>query len=167
MDFNKFFQSKTFAAAVFVLAIVILLLLAFKAGMIVGTKKADFSCHWSDNYHRNFGGPKEGFFRGLGDRDFMEANGIVGQIIKIEGGNLVIKGKNNVEKIILVNAESVINRLRGTITLADLKIDDVIVTIGEPNEFGQITAKLIRVLPPTPQIQAPFGNFSVPPPHVF
>ena len=128
----------------------IILLLVFKAGMIVGIKKAEFSFRWSDNYHKNFGGPRQGFFRGFRDRDFIEANGTFGQIIKIDGSMLVIKGKNDVEKVILVNDKTTITRFRETIKLSDLKINDDIVIIGDPNTSGQIEAKLIRVMPSSP-----------------
>ncbi|MCX6743002.1 MAG: hypothetical protein NT116_02080, partial [Candidatus Parcubacteria bacterium] len=97
MDLNKIFQSKIFQVIVIGIAVLIVILLVFKAGMMVGIKKADFSCRWSDNYHRNFGGPKGGFWGGFGDRDFMDANGTFGQIIKIEGNLLTIKGNQNTE----------------------------------------------------------------------
>jgi len=150
MDFNKFFQSKVFKGILLGVAGLIILLLIFKAGMIVGIKKADFSCRWSDNYHRNFGGPKGGFWGGLGDREFMDANGTFGQIIKIDSSTLVIKGRNDVEKVVVVNDKTEIKSLKETIKITDLKVDDNIVVIGEPNESGQISAKLIRLLPAPP-----------------
>lgn len=150
MDIDKIFQSKSFKGVVFGVAIFIIILIIFKAGMIVGIRKADFSCRWSDNYHRNFGGPREGFLKGFGDRDFIEASGTFGQIIKIDGETLVVKGRDDVEKIILINDATTIKSLQDTINLSNLKIDDYIVTIGEPNNSGQIEAKLIRLLPPPP-----------------
>lgn len=147
MDLNKIFQSNTFRGAILGIGAVIILLLVFKTGMIIGTKKADFSCRWSDNYHRNFGGPRGGFMPGLGDRDFIESNGTFGQIIKIDGTNLVIKGRNDVEKVVIVDNNTVINRFNDTVKLTELKIDDDIVVIGEPNQQGQIVAKLIRIMP--------------------
>lgn len=147
MDLNKFFKAKFFAGAIFGIAAFIILALVFKVGMAVGTRKADFSHRWSDNYHRNFGGPRGGFLKGFDDKNFLEANGTVGQIIKINDSTLIVKGKNDVEKVILVNAKTVINRFRETVKLTDLKVDEYAVVIGEPNEEGQVEAKLIRVLP--------------------
>ncbi len=154
MDINKFFQSKMFSGFIFGLVAFIILLLIFKAGLIVGIKKADFSCRWSDNYQHNFGGP------GFGDRDFIEANGTFGQIIKLEANNLVVKGRNDVEKIIIIDENTVIKNLRQTLKPADLKIDDNLVIIGEPNELGQIKAKLIRLMPPRPTV-GPGGRVNV------
>jgi len=127
-----------------------IILLVFKTGMMVGFQKANFSCHWSDSYHRNFGGPRGGFPGGLGDRDFLEANGTVGQIIKIASSTLVIKGRGNIEKVVLIKADTVINQRKETITIDNLKVDDSVVVIGEPNNDGQIEAKLIRVMPKPP-----------------
>lgn len=157
MDINKFFQSKAFKGVICGIAAFLILLFVLKVGMVIGTKKADFSCRWSDNYHRNFGGPKGGFLGGFGDNDFMDANGTFGQIIKIDGSTFVIKSRDNVEKIIQIKDNTVINRLKETVKPADLKNDDYVVVIGEPNDAGQIEARLIRVLPPPP----PSG--SVPP----
>ncbi|MDD5750398.1 MAG: hypothetical protein PHU56_01975 [Candidatus Pacebacteria bacterium] len=150
MDIDKFFQSKTFKMILLVIAGLVVFLLVFKAGMMVGFEKANFSCRWSDNYHRNFGGPREGFPGGIGDRDFMEANGVVGQVIKVASSTLVIKGRGDVEKIVLIKDDTIINKFKDTITLDGLQADDMVVVIGEPNDDGQIEAKLIRVMPAPP-----------------
>ncbi len=150
MNFNKFFKSKTFKIILGTIGIVILILLIFQAGMFVGFKKAGFSYKWGENYHRNFAGPRGGFFQEMRGRDFIDAHGVFGQIIKIDGSTLVIKGRNNVEKIIVLKDDTVIRRLQDTLKPSDLKVDDLIVVIGSPNDAGQIEAKLIRVLPPPP-----------------
>ena len=45
-------------------AIFVVIVLIFGAGMFVGGMKARFSYRWAENYHENFGGPRGGF---LGD----------------------------------------------------------------------------------------------------
>jgi len=150
MNIDKFLQSKTFKITLLAIGGLIIFLFIFKAGMMVGFQKANFSCHWSESYHRNFGGPRGGFPGGFSDRDFMEANGTVGQIIKIASSTLVIKGRGDVEKVILVKDDTVINKFKETITINNLKVDDMVVVIGEPNNDGQIEAKLIRVMPKPP-----------------
>ncbi len=149
MDFNKFFQSKSFKVALIALGALIVLLLVFKVGVFVGYKKANFSYRWGENYHRNFGGPQGGFFgdfrRGFGDRDYINANGTFGSIIKIDNSTLVIKGKSDVEKTVLISEKTMISSRRESLNISDLKVDDRAVVIGSPNEQGQIEAKLIRV----------------------
>lgn len=150
MGINKFFQSKAFGGLIFGIAAFAILLLVFKVGTIVGVRKADFSCRWSDNYQRNFGGPRGRMPAGFGDRDFIGASGTDGQIIKVDASTIIIKSRENIEKIVLIDDKTVIQRLRETIKPADLKVDENVVVIGEPNNSGQIEAKFIRVLPDMP-----------------
>lgn len=150
MDPNKIFQSKAFKIILWALGVFILVAVSFGAGMFVGFKKAGFSYKWGENYHRNFGGPKGGFAGDFMGRDLMNANGVVGQIIKIDGQTLVIKGQDNVEKIILLKADSVLREFMNTISQGDLKAGDFVVVIGEPNDQGQIEAKFIRIMPAPP-----------------
>ncbi|MBU6414658.1 hypothetical protein KGQ34_00205 [Patescibacteria group bacterium] len=150
MEFNTLFQSKKIKIALVVLGALIALLAAFKAGEFVGYRKARFSYQWEENYHRNFAGPGKGFFgnflRGFGDRDFINSHGTFGAIIKIDGNTVIVKGKDEAEKIILVSASTTtIESRRETLQASDLKVDDQVVVIGSPNEQGQIEAKLIRV----------------------
>jgi len=148
MDIDKLFQSKIFKKVVLAIIILVIILFVFKAGMIVGERKAEFSNRWGDNYHRNFGGPRSGFLNGFGDKDFINANGTFGQVIKIDGQTIVIKGQSDAEKIVLIKDNTVIKRFRDTMKLTDIKTGDYAVVIGEPNDTGQIEANLIRLLPP-------------------
>lgn len=154
MELNNFFQSKTFKIIIWIIAGLIIILFVFKLGLTVGLNKARFSYKWGENYHRNFAGPRQGFFRDFGRdfvaKDFIEAHGVFGQIIKIDGSTLIIRGRDDVEKIVVVTDNTIINRFREKIKLTDLKLNDRIVVIGEPNDAGQIEARLIRVLPPPP-----------------
>ncbi|MFA5050878.1 MAG: hypothetical protein WC499_02060 [Patescibacteria group bacterium] len=157
MDCNKFFQSKSFQIITWSIAAIILFLLIFNLGMIVGFRKANFSYKWGENYHQNFAGPQGGFFRDFGGRDFIEPHGVFGQIIKIEDSTIIIKSPDNVEKTVIIKDDTVIERFRETIKLTDLKIDDQIVVIGEPNTSGQIEAKFIRIMP-GPRTEMPMGK---------
>lgn len=178
MEIKKFFQSKSVLIITLIIVGLIVLLLVFKAGTLIGYRKAGFSFGWSDNYHRNFAGPRAGFLKDFNDRDFIEPNGTFGQIIKISTSTpaqslpsqdnagqaisgqlatLVVKGSSDAEKVIIITDKTIINRFRESIKPADLKLDDFIVVIGEPNNAGQIEAKLIRILPPPPSAEMPFG----------
>jgi hypothetical protein len=151
IDLNKIFESKKFRVALMIIGGLVVLLVVFQAGMTVGFRKAGFSYRWAENYHQNFAGPREGFFgnfmRDMMSKDFINGHGVFGQIIKIDGSTLAIKGADNAEKTILLKDDTAIERFRETIKPADLKAGDQIVIIGEPNDSGQIEAKLIRVMP--------------------
>jgi len=150
MNTNNILESKLFKAIVLSIATVIILVFVFGLGVFIGTKKAEFSFRWAEQYHRNFGGPKGGFFNDIAGRQFTDANGVFGEIIKIDDKTLTIKGKDNVEKIVLVGDEATIVFQKKNIKLSELKVGDGVVIIGEPDDSGRIQAKLIRVLPLPP-----------------
>jgi len=152
MKIDNFLQSKLLKGVIIGVGIFAVLTLVFSLGVFVGLEKAEYSFRWADQYHRNFGGPQGGF---LGDfmganRDFANANGSFGQIINIDAPSkiLTVKDVSNVENNILVGDKTIIIYQRKNIKISDLKVDENVVIIGEPDNYGQIQAKLIRVMPP-------------------
>ncbi len=141
----KYLQSKKFKIIMIAIFVFIVLLLAFKAGEFVGFKKAGFSYQWGENYQRNFGGPRGGMFNDFMGRDFMNAHGNAGSIIKIDGNVLIIKGQNNFEQTVVISDQTMISRQQDVLKFSDLKVDDRVTIIGSQNRDGQIEAKLIRV----------------------
>ncbi len=123
------------------------IVLAFSVGVFVGQERAGFSFRWAENYHRNFGGPAKGIFGNFPSRDFINGHGIFGQVMKIDGNNLIIKGQDNMETTVIVSDKTTIVNNSGAIKLSNLKASNSVVVIGSPNEQGQIEAKFIRVLP--------------------
>jgi len=145
---KKFFQNRDVLKWIIIgLAGFVVLVLVFGAGVKVGTHKARYSYRWAENYHKNFAGPPGGFlgdWRGFPAGDFISGHGSFGEIIEMKDNGFVIKGRENVEKVIVVNQETTITKGRETIK-DGLKVGDRVVIIGSPNEEGQIEAKLIRV----------------------
>ncbi|MCX6760865.1 MAG: hypothetical protein NTZ84_02070 [Candidatus Nealsonbacteria bacterium] len=156
---EKFLRSDYLKWAIMGLIITVIIFLIFGAGIWVGEKRAGFSFRWAEQYHRNFAGPQEGFlgdWKGFPQGEFIEAYGAFGQIIKINASTspdqtLVVKGKDDVEKIVLIKEDTIIKNLRETVKMNNLKVDDYIIVIGEPNEAGQTEAKFIRIVPPPPK----------------
>ncbi|MDO8676842.1 MAG: hypothetical protein Q7K16_04350 [Candidatus Azambacteria bacterium] len=173
MNLKNLVQSKNYKIVAISLAAMAVMFLTFVVGMHVGFRKAMFSYQWGENYHKNFTGPRGGMFRGMlrdfGGKDFIDSHGASGQILKVDPSTdstgslqagsgqaeLIIKGQDGVEKIIVIKEDTSIARLRETIKISDLKINDSVAIIGSPNEQGQIEAKFIRVLP-EPGAIAPF-----------
>jgi hypothetical protein len=132
--------------------------LVFGAGVKVGEIKARHSYRWAENYHKNFAGPRGGFMGGdwmrMPKSEFMNAHGVFGEIIKIDSSTdpvrapvFIIRDKSNIEKVVVAAEDVSVMRYRNSIKTQDLSVGDNIVVIGEPNDLGQIEAKLIRVMP--------------------
>ena len=160
MDTNKileFLKSKKIAVLIAFLFCLAVLVGTFSVGVAVGYRKAKFSYAWGENYHRNFGGPRGGFLRNFSQdfmgKDFIGAHGTFGQIIEVKDSELAVRGKDGVEQIVKISVDTDIRRFQDSIQTGDLKTDEFIVVIGEPNDQGQIEAKFIRVMPgPSPMM---------------
>ena len=125
----------------------VVIVLVFGAGAFVGGMKARFSYRWAESYHKNFGGPRGGFFnnwRSFPGRDFIEGHGAFGEIIELEDDGFIIKGRGDIEKIIIVSEETIVRRGRKT-EKDGLSIGEYVTIIGSFNEEGQIEARFIRV----------------------
>lgn len=151
---KNLWQSKNFRLSVCILSSLILFLIVFQLGRFVGFHQARFSYRMGDNYYQAFEGGRRGaMMKGpanfFGD-DLPGGHGAVGKIVKITLPTIVISTPDNLEKTILLKNNTLIKRFRGSATSTDLKIDDMVIVIGAPNEGSQIEAKLIRVLPASP-----------------
>lgn len=155
---KKIIEAKVFMKIVYILGIIIVISLIFQAGFFVGFKKASFGRDWNNNYTDNFGPSRRGPFMmegGFGNsKDLPNSHGAIGRIIKIELPTvIVLDDKDKVEKVILIDDNTEIRRMRDRVSKEDLRVDNFIVVIGAPNAQGQIEAKLIRLLPAPPVIQ--------------
>ncbi len=144
-------KSKKVTVLIVVLFAFAVLVGTFNVGVMVGYRKAGFSYAWSENYHRNFGGPRGGFIKDFSQEmsggDFISGHGTFGQIIDLHDQQLVVRGKDNIEQVITVTSDTDIQRFRDSVLISDLVVGEPIVVIGEPNDQGQIEAKFIRVMP--------------------
>ena len=146
-DFKKIFQSKLFTKILAGIGIVIVALLIFQAGVLVGYHKAAFSYRGGQDYYHTFGEHRRNFPMGMGREDFSDSHGIIGKIIKTDLPTLVIEGQNKIEQVVLTNDQTMVRHLRDILKPSDLKTDDYVVVIGSPNDKSQIEARFIRLLP--------------------
>ncbi len=132
---EHFFQSKLFKGIVFGFFGLIILLVGFRVGVLVGYQRAVFSERWGENYQRNFG--------------FMDPHGVAGAVLRVASTSLVVggEGADTAEKLVNVSDDTFIRRLQDAIKISDIQVGDRVVVLGSPNESGQIEAKLIRIIP--------------------
>lgn len=151
MELKSFIESRSMGKVVLVIIILAIAFAIFQAGIFVGFHKASFLFNYGDNYYRNFGGPnfRNGNGNGMGGRIIIDkgGHGVIGKIIKIELDKVFVLGNDNIEKIINISSTTKIFERRDQIKFSDLKVDQNIVTIGNPDASGQINATLIRVMP--------------------
>ncbi len=136
MNIKNFMQSRVFKMVLCGLGAVAVTLLIFQVGELVGYHRAKFSYQWGESY-----------YRGFGRKSFMGGHGALGKVIKIEADSIIVADKDKSEKSILVDKETEIRKFRETVQLVDLKLGDMVVVVGSPNEEGQIEAKLLRIMP--------------------
>ncbi len=145
-------NSRDFRIVLYTTLSLAVLFCIFHLGTIAGHKRAMFNCNWGRNYEANFGAPRMNPLppnKGRGEfRNFPNANGSIGKIIKISLPNVIVfDDKESTEKVVVIDEKTQIRKARETITKEELKLEDAIVVVGNPNDKGQIEAKLIRVLP--------------------
>jgi hypothetical protein len=144
---TQIIRSKWFLMVVIALFSCAALFAAFGVGEMVGYHKAQFSYAWSDQYSRNFGGPQRGMFGMPGETVFQNPHGVDGTIIKIEDQTLIINGRDQREKSVIVDAQTQIESFQQDSKPISLRVGDHLVVLGDPNMQGQIVAKFIRILP--------------------
>ncbi len=146
MDFNKFLQSKMFKRAVIAVGLLVIISVSFGTGLFVGYHKARFSYAWGENYDRNFGGPHRGIFGFLEGSEFTNAHGTFGTVVSVASSSFAINGRDNIEKTLLLSSTTSIREGHDALESADLRVGDAVVVIGNPNDQGEIEARLVRVL---------------------
>ncbi|MEI7709710.1 MAG: hypothetical protein WCI76_03270 [bacterium] len=156
VNIKKIFDSKTTIKILYALVGIVIAMLIFHAGVIVGFNKASYGHAWGQHYSENFG------IGNMRDNDtsaknmmnevgmmnlFPNAHGAIGKIIKIQLPNIIVEDDDNTERVVYVDTSTKIEKGRVAIATKDLNLADFVVVIGAPNEKGVIEAKLIRVIP--------------------
>jgi hypothetical protein len=126
----SFSKNKWLYRASIALGAVLVLLVVFGAGFLVG--------RWSAPPF----GPFSPFPRG---ESFRSGHGAIGTIQEIKGQTITIQTRDGKIQTILVSGETRFDRDFQKISFGDLKINDQIFVIGSPNAEGQINARVIGI----------------------
>lgn len=146
-------QSKSFQGILIGIIISIIALLIFQAGVTVGQHKARFGDRMGEHFERNFVDMnREGFSPSLGFGEMLPpgGHGAAGEVMSVTLPTFVIAGPDNLERTIVVTDETVIRQYRNEVNTESIRTGNFVVVLGEPNDKGEIEAKLIRFLPPPP-----------------
>ena len=93
-------------------------------------------------------------------KEMPNAHGAIGKIIKIEFPNIVVLDKDQTEKVVVIKDDTNILERRDKVTENSLVVDKFIIVIGNPNNQGQIEAKLIRIIPSPEEINLNMSGFN-------
>jgi hypothetical protein len=89
----------------------------------------------------------------FGMMDPSNSHGTIGKIVSMTLPQIIIADRDGTEKTIIIDIKTDIRSFRNSIKAEALKVGDFVTIIGEPNNQGQINARLIRIMP-TPPTQA-------------
>jgi hypothetical protein len=144
---TDFFKSPKTKTLLWTLCGVLVILIVFGMGLVVGYRRALFASDFGENYYRNFYGDRFGGrpMMGVIVRDPMMMHGVVGKVIDVASSTLSISEPDGDEKFIFVASNTLIRAMNSNVTLGDIKVGNVVTVIGEPNAIGQIAAKFVRV----------------------
>jgi hypothetical protein len=146
--------SKTTKTVLWIIGGVVVLLLAFGAGTLVGYRSGVFASRFGENYYRNFYGEASsgpaGMEAMLGGPPFMNQHGTVGIVMEVSSSSISAQDPGGNEESIAVATGTVIRKVNQTITIEEVSPGDHITVIGDPNGDGQILARFIRIFPSGP-----------------
>ncbi len=155
MTIKEYFKLNWFNKLVITIAILIVMMLIFQAGVTVGYHKARFSNSWNKTIASDMDDQHSIFYPFMPDKDDRNPHGAIGEIVSIKIPSLMVKGPNNFEEIVIIGPETAIRSLHTQASTSDLVIGSHIIAIGSPDEQGAIHAAFIRIMPAPPSGSSP------------
>lgn len=127
---------------------ILVILISFGMGIIVGYRRAVFASNWNQNYNHNFYGmPMPGFMRSSAEQPPpFNPHGVVGEVIDVGSSSISVQDSNGNEQSVFVATATPIRDMDDTIPLMEIQVGDHVTIIGEPNDNGQVEARFIRVV---------------------
>lgn len=139
--------NKALRVSIYTLSILFTLSLTFLLGLNVGYHKASFAHGWSEHYEKNLGLERPDSFGGMMRGRLPAPHGSLGTVLSINLPNIVIEDRDGTEKNILIASTTLIKRGMENASSSSIAINNTIIVLGNPNQEGQIEARLIRILP--------------------
>ncbi len=131
-----------------VLGIILAVLLFFSGGMAVGFVKGQFSDRRDGHYMDVMGG-RQSPLSSFSDTDVRapSPHGMVGQVISVNKSQLIVKGQNDTEYVVIMNPQTVVRQFRSQGTTTNIAVGSWITAIGSPDESGRLVASFLRIIP--------------------
>jgi hypothetical protein len=149
-NFEDFISSKKVHWTAGVIGVLILALLIFHTGVVVGSHRDLFS--GSPVRPGTDHGFRSPFLPGgfeLPHGFIPNSHGAVGAIMAITLPSVTMQTREGTSQTILISTSTIIRSMSGADTKT-LSVGNQIIVLGKPDNQGRIDAKLIRILPPAP-----------------
>src|SRR5258706_502018 len=98
----------------------------FHTNISINYHKTRFTKSYSNNFERNFLGERQGM-RGMMTRDLPVDHGAIGEVVSIDLPQVVISGKDKLEKTVLVSTTTQVRKFQADGSVSDIKIGDFLV----------------------------------------
>ena len=147
---KNYLQTNTVSKMILALAIILVILLIFQAGVAVGYRRGAFSSNWSSAYGRGLDDPRSIFAPFVHDSDDINPHGAVGDIVSVRLPGMMIKGPNSAEQVVTISPTTTVRFIHSVASTSDLTPGSQVIVIGEPQGNGSIDATFIRIMPASP-----------------
>lgn len=131
-------------AAVVAIATLLVLLVTFELGVMLGYREAAFSYHLNDGFNRNFGAGGAGFGA---DATHPHPHGSMGQIVSLALPVITVESPDRPEQQVRIGSSTIVRDQERTIRADELTVGEQVVVLGTPNDQGEVEAALVRVVP--------------------
>lgn len=156
MNIQSYFQNNKFQKIILILAIIIVILGIFQLGFQFGYRHGSFSRQWDERTFNQFGQGRTSFSPYMMMGGMPNPHGAFGQIISNQLPKLIVQDGDRDESIIILDKNTAIRKQRSIGSTSDLTVGAEIVTFGDPNDNGEIKARLIRIMPANTSTSSPF-----------
>ena len=145
-NFKDLMASKSVRRSIGIVGALILALLIFHAGVVVGSHRSQFGRYGMDRGFRPPFAPN-GFEM---PSAFIETNhGAVGTVTVVTLPTITVRTREGVDRDVFISTSTVIRSMDSQ-TAKILSEGDQVVVLGAPDSEGRINAQIIRVLPSLP-----------------
>ena len=144
---KNYFQSNVVSKIILILAALLVILLIFQAGIMVGYRRGFFASNWNGAHGQIMDEPDSIFAPFVHDSDDINPHGAVGNIVSVRLPSILIKGPNSAEQVITISSTTAIRFIHSNASTSDLVPGNQVIIIGEPKDNGSISAAFIRIMP--------------------
>lgn len=127
------------------IAVLVVLLAAFEAGMLVGARRVSHFSHWCEQNERMFAPPGPAQFFNVPFSP--DGHGVFGNVLSTSGTSMTVEGQDGIEHVVIIVGDTLVRRGQDNLTSTDVHPNDHVGVFGDPDDDGDIEAKLIRIFP--------------------